>query len=104
MASCILKGSPGPIPGCPDEAPTVDAMSPNELPTRALGCAILTRLKILNISARNCTLNRSLIGMFLKTERSIVASPGPYTEFFCMVPNVPTGGFTNAEGVNQRSD
>ena len=31
-ASCILNGSPGPMPGRPEAAPIVEPMSPSELP------------------------------------------------------------------------
>src|SRR5258708_2620583 len=52
-ATCTLNGSPGPMPGWPDDAPRVDPMRPSELPTLALGGPRFTRLKMLNISTRN---------------------------------------------------
>src|SRR5215469_13209629 len=44
------------------------------------GVLKLARFSRLKSSARNCTLKRSLIRVFLNTEKSQVASPGPMKE------------------------
>lgn len=53
--SCVLYGSPEPIPGAPYSMPMVDVLHPNEDPSpRALsGCARFVRLNTLYISTRN---------------------------------------------------
>src|ERR1700680_2154149 len=86
-ASCILKGSPGPTPGAPLKSPMVSLPTPLE-PTEPAPEARFFRLKTLNISARSCTLNRSRTGMFLNTDRSPSANPGPYSAFR---PRLPAG-------------
>src|SRR5260370_9257879 len=77
-ASCMLKGSPGPRPGAPLKSPIVSFTTPLE-PTDPAPEARFFRLNVLNVSARSCILNRSVMGMFLNTDRSTSATPGPET-------------------------
>src|SRR5579872_5301279 len=76
----MLNGSPGPMPGAPLKSPIVSlARPPPEIDPGPE--ARLMRLKVLYISARSCSFSRSLIGMFLITERSTSAKPGPTNWF-----------------------
>src|SRR5882724_9435527 len=90
MASCMLNCSPGPSPGAPLKSPIVSVTCPNPalhtcavksswqlVPTEPTPDAKLTRLSMLNMSARNCSEKRSLIGMFLMTETSTSLKLGP---------------------------
>src|SRR6266853_3936548 len=79
-------------------------------PTEPAPVARLMRLKTLNISARNCTRSRSRIGMFLKTDKSKSAKPGPYKAFLArlplgfVVPAQPAApGVQNAAGLTHGS-
>ena len=72
----MLNGSPGPSPGAPLKSPIVSLTTPFE-PTEPDPLARLIRLNTLNISARSWIRNRSLIGIFLKTDKSRSAKPGP---------------------------
>src|SRR5262249_30269453 len=100
IASCMLKASPGPIPGAPLKSPMVSLTKPNPLkfgsvtgrhlpplpavpPQPPVGTdpgpeARLTRLKRLNISPRSCTCSRSRIGTSFKIEKSTLPYPGPW--------------------------
>src|SRR5882757_9273071 len=75
-ASCMLKASPGPMPGAPLKSPMVSLTKPPLL-TDPPPDARLIRFRRLNISALSWTLKRSVTGMFLKTERSTAPYPGP---------------------------
>ena len=57
-----------------------------EVKTTGLGLLKFVRLKILNSSARNCRLTRSVNRNFLATEMSVVASPGPCRKFRGALP------------------
>src|ERR1700719_2760727 len=73
----MLKASPGPMPGAPLKSPIVSLTVPLVPETDPGPEARLTRLNMLYISARNCTLTLSVTGMFLMTEKSTSAKPGP---------------------------
>src|SRR3954471_10737407 len=100
----MLKGSPAPIPGAPLKTPVVVVMRPkllvfNRVPGGALiiappdpGIGRLTRLKRLNISARNCRLTRSVIAVFFTAAKSTEAKPGPRNVFRPRLPKVPGAG------------
>src|SRR5580704_18295073 len=85
--SCMLKGSPGPMPGAPLKSPMVSLTTPL-LPTDPAPVARLMRLVVLYISARSCTRKRSLTVKFLKTDRSTSAKPGPTN---ALRPRLPAG-------------
>src|ERR1700681_2330798 len=70
--------------------------------TMRLGVLKLARFKMLKISARNCRLSRSRIAVFLRTEKSQVASPGPIYVSLPALPKNPMaeGGAINAAGLN----
>ena len=76
-ATWVLRGSPKPSPGA--EPPlSVDVSCPKlELDKVTLGFAQLVRLNRLKISTRNSILMRSVIGIFLKIEKSTDPKPGP---------------------------
>ena len=62
-------------------------MIPNEvLVAVSTGLPKLGWLKISNISARNCTLNRSVIFVFFVTEKSVFRKFGPTIVFLPSVP------------------
>src|SRR5229473_5849604 len=86
----MLNCSPGPSPGAPLKSPMVSVTWPNPglhvcaaksslqlVPTAPTPEAKLVRLNMLNMSARNCSEKRSLMGMFLITERSTSLKFGP---------------------------
>ena len=50
---------------------------PADEKTTAFGVPKLARFKILKNSARNCARSFSEIAVFLATEKSVVARPGP---------------------------
>src|SRR5947209_5138507 len=75
-AICKLNGSPGPSPGAPLKSPMVSLTNPVE-PTDAAPLARFFRLNKLYISARSCSRSLSVIGKFLKTDRSTSAKLGP---------------------------
>ena len=79
-AICMLNGSPGPSPGAPLKSPIVSFTTPFE-PTDPAPDAKFMRLNKLNISARSCNFTRSFMGMFLITDRSTSANPGPVKAF-----------------------
>src|SRR5215469_16858557 len=55
-------------------------------PTAPAPVARFFRLNTLNISARSCSLNRSLMGMVLNTDKSKSANPGPTNAFRARLP------------------
>jgi hypothetical protein len=57
-----------------------------EVKTTAFGVPKLARLKILKNSARNCALTFSVIAVFLATDKSVVARPGPTRTFRPVLP------------------
>jgi len=65
----MLNASPGPMPGAPFQSPMVSAVMPRPLPLVVLGGARFTRLNRLNISIRNWVLMRSVLFVFLMTEK-----------------------------------
>src|ERR1700731_783859 len=115
-ASCILKASPGPIPGAPLKPPIVSLTNPNPgsvqvapttfVPQLALTDpgpeARLIRFRRLKVSMRNWILTRSVIGMFLNTERSTSPKPGPRRVFLARV-GVPGPARANADGFHHCS-
>src|SRR3954454_5597240 len=60
------------------------------------GIGRLTRLKRLNISARNCRLTRSVIAVFFTAAKSTSANPGPRNVLRPRLPNVPEAGCAKA--------
>src|SRR5258708_37680679 len=102
--SCKLNASPGPMPGAPFQSPMVSAVTPSPLPalqTRSLwrgevegptvpqpllGGARFFLLNRLKNSIRNCAFTLSVIFVFLITEKSVEAYPGPYRKFLGSVP------------------
>src|SRR5580693_2175496 len=109
-AICRLNGSPGPSPGAPLKSPMVSRTEPSE-PTAPAPDARLMWLNKLNISARSCTFTRSVTGMFLITDRSKSAKPGPEKAFLPRSParfvGCPAGqlteGVQNAAGLTHCS-
>src|SRR5690348_5421067 len=92
--SWMLRASPGPMAGAPLKSPMVSVTWPKpllvvQIPVFATGSgaqtpptdptpeARLMRFRRLKKSARNWTLTRSVIGMFLMNERSTSPNPGP---------------------------
>ena len=71
-ASCMLNGSPAPIPGAPLKSPIVSVAVPFEF-TEPGPVGRLIRLNTLYISARSCTLNRSVTEIFLKFRSELLA-------------------------------
>src|SRR5947207_10055252 len=100
-ASCRLNGSPGPSPGAPLKSPIVSRTVPSE-PTDPAPVARLIRLKTLNISARSCNFIRSVMPMFLITDRSTSPNPGPWNAFRPKFPG-PDAGVANAFGLTHCS-
>src|SRR5258707_13454471 len=91
--SCMLNGSPGPIPGAPKKGPAVDVASPKPalvlhgapgvdvpqlMPSAPIPWDKLMRLKRLYISARGWIFSRAVIGMFWQTDKSTAAYHGRY--------------------------
>src|ERR1700757_347923 len=91
-ANCVLNASPGPSPGAPLKSPIVSVTWPKPffvvqtpvvgsgaqlVPTAPTPEAKFLLLNRLNISTRNCALNRSVIEMFLITEKSNSWNAGP---------------------------
>src|SRR5262249_39042711 len=60
--------------------------------THVFGLARFTLFVMLNDSARNCALTRSVTAKFLKSERSNCEKDGPSSRFRPTVPNVPRCG------------
>lgn len=65
-----------------------------------LGVAKFERFKMLKNSARNCRLIFSAMLVFLKTEKSTSANPGPVSVPLPTFPYVPGVGTVNAAGLN----
>ena len=59
------------------------------------------RLNMLKNSARNCKLVRSVKLVFLKTDKSTSARPGPVSVFLPKLPQVPGTGKRKAFGLSQ---
>src|SRR5579864_7452501 len=119
-ANWVLNASPGPNPGAPLKSPIVSVTWPKPLavvhtpvvgsgpqlvPTEPTPEAKFLLLNRLNISTRNCALNRSVIGMFLITEKSNSWNAGPANWFRLRFPpakdpvgHEPTPGLQNAAG------
>ena len=58
--------------------PAVDAgVVVADVNTTAFGVLKFTLLKMLNSSARNCSVTRSVMAVFFVAEKSIVRNPGP---------------------------
>src|SRR6516162_10121461 len=110
MASCMLNGSPGPRPGAPLKSPMVSVTWP-KAEAKVQWCKVkswaqvlvlglrappaetepepearLMRLKRLNMSARSWTVNRSVMGTFLYTDRSTDLKLGPTNLFLETFP------------------
>ena len=79
-----------------------DPDTPGGVNVIRLGVLKLARLRILKISARNCKFNRSRSCVFLITEKSHVASPGPASPSRLALPQNPlaAGGCRNTLGLN----
>src|SRR5258708_4742145 len=76
----LIKAPAAPPVAGDSDAPVASKMS--VLPSPGPGGAKFGWLRILNISMRNCTLKVSeirLTGLFLKTEKSRLVTPGPIT-------------------------
>src|SRR5579863_5686385 len=71
--------------------------------TVVLGGPKFERFKILKNSARNCRLVFSVMPVFLKTEKSTFASPGPVSVPLPKFPYVPGVGTRKAAGLNHWS-
>lgn len=85
-ANCSTRGEP------------VAVMRPKVVvdDTVAPGLEKFALFRMLNASARNCRLNRSLIGRLLKPEASIVRLPGPRRMPRLVLPKVPMAACWNA--------
>src|SRR6266568_2376948 len=98
------------MPGAPKKSPAVSLTRPKPalvlqgepgvdvpqlLPTAPGPWERLIRLRRLNISACNRILTRSVIGMFLKTDKSTVPWPGPTNLLRERLP-MPDAGKANA--------
>src|SRR6266436_767913 len=88
----MLNCSPGPRPGAPLKSPM------QLVPTEPTPDAKLFLLKMLNISARNCSESRSLIGIFLMTDRSTSLKLGPTNLFRDTGPPVQPGSGNPVDG------
>src|SRR5262245_53873710 len=69
-------------------------------PSVVPGFASWVLLKKLKNSARYCRRQRSVIGMFLSTEKSTLKVPGPTNIFLPALPNVPRAAGANELVVN----
>src|SRR5258705_10384862 len=70
--------------------------------TVAFGVPRFVRFSRLKISDLNCKFTRSDRAVFLKTDRSTSARPGPLYTPRPKFPNVPAAGWTKAAGSYQR--